>query len=498
MTLDFHLGFTRNPFSKKSSEQELDFLDDIFFEPNYYQALMDDLLNGDSRFIIGQRGHGKSSIINKLLEDLESKNLLIIKIDRFDSIPLKRNETALIKLILKYIVIKLSAYLFNNKKALKQLNKIDKEKLAFFHRVFYGTLSKNEYKDVYNCYHNVKRKNWLIRQFNRWGLGPVNAASSAFINMASDAVRQSLGLDKVDPSTVYKDYFGVLDEIKIDKINIDKENYSKESLKQLLDDILSITRKVGFSNTTILFDKIDEFQELNQDITQIGNFTKEILSDTELLMNERLAIGFSLWSELKSELAGKVRFDKFSSIDVRWLSRDLVPLINKRIKYFSVNKDLTLEILVPLENEREQLIKVANKSPRDLISVLSEIYQDQSNTNQVVTCFESPCVHRGIVSFCVGYDYDSIYPSSSKAGKGKEIWAMVKRLLSMQLTRFTVKQLTDTFGQSTAQSEGQIKVMESYKLIREDDILGPNNEVYYEVIDPKVEYLIKHAITNIE
>src|SRR5260221_10893419 len=116
MTLDHQLGFSKNPFLKKSSEQELDFLDDIFFEPNYYQALMDGLSNGDSQFIIGQRGHGKSSIINKLLEDLEERNLFIIKIDRFDSIPLKKNETALLKLILKYIVTKLSAYLFSNRK----------------------------------------------------------------------------------------------------------------------------------------------------------------------------------------------------------------------------------------------------------------------------------------------------------------------------------------------------------------------------------------------
>ena len=66
MTLDDNLGLSKNPFSKRSSEQELDFLEEIFYEPNYYKTLMDVLSTGDSRFIIGQRGHGKSSIINKL------------------------------------------------------------------------------------------------------------------------------------------------------------------------------------------------------------------------------------------------------------------------------------------------------------------------------------------------------------------------------------------------------------------------------------------------
>ncbi|WP_170179757.1 hypothetical protein [Flavivirga rizhaonensis] len=48
-----------------------------------------------------------------------------------------------------------------------------------------------------------------------------------------------------------------------------------------------------------------------------SNFISEILSDTELLLNDKFAIGVSLWSELKTELAGIVRFDKFGIIDVR-------------------------------------------------------------------------------------------------------------------------------------------------------------------------------------
>lgn len=33
-------------------------------------------------------------------------------------------------------------------------------------------------------------------------------------------------------------------------------------------------------------------------------------------------------------------------------------------------------------------------------------------------------------------------------------------------------------------------------LIREEDILGQNNAKYYEVIDPKVEYLVKRACSQ--
>ena len=38
-------------------------------------------------------GHGKTSVINKLYEDLNKKeNICVVKIDRFETIPIKDNE----------------------------------------------------------------------------------------------------------------------------------------------------------------------------------------------------------------------------------------------------------------------------------------------------------------------------------------------------------------------------------------------------------------------
>ena len=75
---------------------------------------------------------------------------------------------------------------------------------------------------------------------------------------------------------------------------------------------------------------------------------------------------------------------------------------------------------------------------------------------------------------------------------------MINRLLRVRVSRLTAKDLTLTFNQNQNQSEGQLKIMLQYKLIQEDDILGPNNEKYYEVVDPKVEYLIRRGVTSIE
>ena len=196
MTLDKNLGFLRNPFSKKSSEQELEFLDQIFYEPNYYNTLLNDLTNGDSRFIIGQRGHGKSSIINKLQEDLEKSDNLTIKIDRFDEIPITKNENALILLIIKSLTTKVSIFLNKNTDCVKKLDNIKKEKLALFTRMFFETLSKTEYENIYNNIHKVKVKNKIRKFFNKYLLRSTNQVTSTIISIGSTFIRESLGIDK--------------------------------------------------------------------------------------------------------------------------------------------------------------------------------------------------------------------------------------------------------------------------------------------------------------
>ena len=497
MKLDENLGFRKNPFSKRSAEQELEFLEDIFYEPNYYQTLMQNLSSGDSRFIIGQRGHGKTAVINKLVEDLERKHdQFVIKIDRFDTIPVKRNETAFLKLILQVSITKLGIFLVKNDHLVRRLNSNDREKLALLLRFFFKTLSKKEYTDTYDNIHKVKIKNWLIRAFNSFGLKPANSVASAAISVTSSFIRQSLGIDGLDSNETYKDYFGKAGEIDYSKIDVDKLNLTKDQLKQYLDETLQIFCSLEFQSVIVLFDKIDEYQELGQDVVRIAAFTSEILSDTELLMNENLAIGFSLWSELKSELGGIVRFDKFGSIDVRWTSEDMEPLINRRIGFFSKSVKRTFADLFPNDIDRSEIIRLSHKSPRDLISLLGEIYLEQSNTDQSVHFFDSNSVSRGMINFCRSYDFDSLHPS--KVGRNKEIKAMINRILAVRQTRFTAKMLTDTFSQSSAQTDGQLKLMMQYRLIREDEIHSNQGAKYFDVTDPKIQYLIRRGISRIE
>ncbi|WP_156965043.1 P-loop ATPase, Sll1717 family [Kaistella solincola] len=491
------LGFVNNPFSKRSSEQELGFIDDIFYEPNYYSTLQSDLTSGDTRFIIGQRGHGKSSVINKLFKDLEdNESLLVVKVDRFDNIPLRNNNVDFLLLIIKGVITKLSTNLLSNKKLIKRLNKHEKEKLSFFIKTFFRPLSESEYSDVCNKVKKVNVTNFFIRIFNLFGVDIANSLTSSAVNITSNFIRQSLGVDSINNSELHKEYFKKVSEIQIGKNEINSENCSKEELKHVLDDIFLVFSKMGLSKIIVLFDKIDEYQELNQEIQLISNFTKDLLADNEFLLNENIAIGFSLWSELRSELSGTVRFDKHGIIDVRWNSHDLVPLIEKRLSYFSDSKKITVKHLFRNEVDIKDLLSLSNNSPRDLIFLLSEIYNRQANINSAVKYFEDKAIRDGMISFCKVYDYDSLFPS--KVGRNKEIKAMINRLLQLKKTSFSKKELTTYFSQTAAQSEGQIKLMQNYGLVRKEEILLDKDTELYEIIDPKVEFLIKHLEDRIE
>ena len=336
--------------------------------------------------------------------------------------------------------------------------------------MFFETLSKKEYENIYNNVHKVKTKNTIISFFNKFLLRGTNQVTSAIISIGSTFIRESIGVENIDVRNVYKNYFGEINLIEFDKIDFNQKKITRTQLKQILDELLDIIKTLEFNNTVILFDKIDEFQELQQDITKISEFTREILTDTELLLNDQFAIGFSLWSELKIELAKVVRFDKFESIDIRWKNSDLEPLIDKRIQHFS-DKKLAFNSLIENKNDQNEIIKISHNSPRDLISVLGVIYNEQSNNNQNVGKFEGKYISNGLINFSSNFNYDSIYPS--KSSKNKDIKSMINRILKTRLIRFHIKQLSDAFNQRTAKSEGQIKLMIQYKLIKEDVELTP-------------------------
>lgn len=492
------LGLRDNPFSKRSSEQELQFLDKIFFEPNYYLTLQDNLKSGDTRFIYGQRGYGKSSIINKLYNDIHiDSDYLVIKLDRFEGISNRNNKIEFLILILRKIITYLGLCIQTNPKLVKNLNGYDKEIFVYFLELFFHSYSAQEYSDIHNKFSNHKTNNFFKKIYNFF-IPLFNVVTNAGVNVTSTLISQSIGANGSQNELIHREYFKDLEisDLKRD-INLLSKSTAEE-IKNIFDSLFIIINKIGFKRTIILIDKIDENQQLGPDVVNVANFTKDLLGDTEFLMNENLAIGFSLWTELRSELNGNVRFDKFGFVDVRWRDEDMIPLIDKRLKHFSQNIHLpiTFRHLFKEDYERVEILKLSNKSPRNLIILMGEILSEYINRDSQTNYFDYQSIKSGSINFCKHYDYDSFFPS--KVGKNKEIKSMINRLLKMKLIRFDESQMNNFFRQNISQTNGQIKIMINYNLIKEEEILGDSGQKIYEIIDPKIIYLIKNTIENID
>lgn len=490
-----NLGFRSHPFSKYSAEEETDYLTEIYIRPRYFDSLINDIKSGSSRFVLGERGSAKSALVYELNKKLSDENILSVIVDNYDGIPLSKNDKHLLYLIIRETLKSFIAALFKNKQLLAQLESNEKEKLALIVRDFFTSISKREFEDTYNRITKYKVKNWFKRQWNDLINKPINWAISVSLEIGSDFVSNSLGLPKVKSENFYKNY---LPDVALEDLSPrNKEEVllgSYSLLKDVLLELTAIIKKSGYNSLAIFLDKIDEFKLLEGKINNIVSFTEEILKDTNLLYFRDIALVFSIWTEVKIELNAKgVRFDKFKPLDINWTNDDIQSILQKRLDYFSKDKNFNINSLIPAKNDLGSLIELSYKSPRDLIRLFSTVYDEQAIENSEAKVLSANAIQMGKRNFCKSYDYYSIFPS--KRGTKEDIISIVNRLLRVGRTRFRTTDVIAEFKFSQQSAITYIKIYKEYGRIKEIEFSGGTKE--YEIIDPKVLYLISENIRSL-
>jgi hypothetical protein len=139
-----NLGFITNPFSRVSAEQELDYLEKVFIEPRYYNVLSSDIKNGTSKFIIGDRGSGKSALMYSLRDKLTSENTFCTLIDSFYDVGMTNNKVPFLKLIVINLITNLCLLMVLDGEKAKRLDSEEKQSLSNLICAFYAHLSKIE------------------------------------------------------------------------------------------------------------------------------------------------------------------------------------------------------------------------------------------------------------------------------------------------------------------------------------------------------------------
>ena len=488
-----------NPFSQFSAEEELDFLKEIYYKPHYYDELKTNATNGSTRILIGQRGQGKSATIHFLFEDLKDNNTLPLLISRYDGVPLTSNEPYFLYLIMRTLTNGIAKHLFEEKKARKKLSSIQKKRLSFFVELFYDPEISEEYIEEAKVIKNKKRLNKFILFFNS-NLKLINKIADGLVKMTSDIVRKSIGLNvpDADISDVAHEYFSSIKMSEIRSINMDEiASIDKGKLTQMLKQLIEIANSIGYQSVVIFFDQMDEFKQVSTDVNKVADFIVDILSDIELLYTRHLSIIFSLWSEVKRKLNNRIRFDKFKNIDIEWRQEELARIVDKRLLYYSIDKSqpVTLESLIPDDNNKRLVLDLADKSPRSLIRLLNDLYNSDVDANESLS-FSPNAFTKGIMDFCVNFDYESMQPS--KVDNKQNYYSWLEKVLSCKKASISADDIVSEFSVNNKTAAKHIAELEKLGIVEKTLYLNDKGNPFYDVKDPRLRFLISRGIMKLK
>lgn len=487
-----------DPFASLSAEEEKPYIKEIFYKQQYYDSLVCLTEASASRFILGQRGQGKSATILHLIEDIKPLGVLPILIDHYKGFPLQQNENYFLYEMIQSLTFCIAKRLLETPKLSKHLNITQKEQVSFFIEAFYDPICAEE---CVNCAKNIAKKKSInkIRAFINSHIRFFNNVIGMGVKVGADLIKSYAGVD-IDYSSIGGEYLHGFDlkEIKTLKIE-DIVAWGTSKLLKVLYNLRDISKQLGYKSIVFMFDKIDEVPGVNSDVNKVSEFMLEILTDTELLYSDGISIVVSLWSEIKKNLNSKgVRFDKFKEVDIRWRADELEELLNKRLNYFTIEKQnkVTFETLVPDKSDRDKILELSDHSPRSLFNLLGCIFAEEKEENAIVS-FSSNAINKGTIMYCKKFDYVSAQPS--RTGKSQDVLSWITKILRLKLTQFTLEQYS-TYSLVKPSTTGikHIETLIKFNLIRDSMCPAENDDILYEVTDPRLKYLISRGEQSLE
>ena len=487
-----------DPFARLSAEEEKSYLGKIFYKQQYYSTLIDLTGASVSRFILGQRGQGKTATMLHMMEDMKANGVLPILVDRYDGFPMQGNKNFFLYEMVQSLTFKIALRLMENKQFRKKLTKNQQEQLSFFIEVFYEPECAEECIATAKNIDDKKKRN-KIKKFINDHLFFLNNLISAVVKVGVELIRSHAGLD-VDISNVGRDY---IQGFEIESFNgLSREEivaWDSSKLIKVLKTLTNIAISCDYNSIAFLFDKIDELSAIHSDINKVNSFIIDLLTDTELLYSDHISIIVSLWSEVKKILnRSGVRFDKFKEVDLRWRNTELIGLMNKRLFYFSINKakPVTFESLVVDSNDRYIIMELADGSPRSFISLLGYILAEEEGDKDLISSFSANALSKGYLMFCKKFDYISAQPS--RTGKGNDLQTWITRLLRLKLTQFTLVQYCSFFNIKQKTGSNHIDTLIKYNLIQDTMLPMDDGAILYEVVDPRIRHLISRGVLDLD
>lgn len=482
-------GLKDYPFNVFTAENEIDYAQDIFVHPQNYDAIKESFDGNRSIIIRGNRGTGKTALLNDLKQSISASEHVSCTIDDYSKLSTQPTTAEYYNLIIVNIVAALFNKLFEEKNRLKCLSKEEKLFVSFLLQKYTNQITQAE----------------LIRKIEKIQLPPIKR----FLKSKIDVIRAmcnygiNAGLNVVND--VIRNYYSVLPPIQesqireiIPKLNLDVETdfSSADTSYHMLLRICAVINKLGYGRTTVFFDKFDEDSRMENNAEVISDFIVNLLTDNKLLENPDIQFIISVWEVPFKRILGTVRTQKHYCPLLSWPTPYLVAALNKRISAFSndtLHNFRTMFAEDICDETINEILYLSNGNPRDLWHILDHIFHSQYSIDPNCMKLSNEAVHQGLSDFVVHFNFYEYYPKKPKAkANTMDVYSYIKHLQKLPSETFTKNQLNE-LAKTGSSTNNYVVGMEAIGLVvNTKEKL--NAGVVYRINDPKVVYAIKNRL----
>ena len=418
------------------------------------------------------------------------KKIISVSITDFSDLPLNFDSKDFYQFLITKISVQLFSSLANEKTRINKLDQEEKILLSYLLQNFVPQISKAYLRDQIKTI-QIPWYKLTYKKFEKFIRDIFNYSATAANTLVDDFLSKHFsGLPPITENIKIKEYFPELD------INFEENFLDQDISYFLIERILKIIEKLQYSKVIVLIDRIDEDQRFENDAELIANYTKLILTDEKLLLTPKLQIIFTSWTTPFNFIKQYVRTQKHSFTVIDWSNRDLENVINNRLKAFSENKVSNYKELFTadvIDDDINQILKLANSTPRDLWHIFSNLLRIQYDKDSLSNKIEKNSISFALNRFIKNFNYFEYYPKKTNArSNSMDIFSYIDLLLKLDGNTFNAKQLKEKnqLQHSTAQS--YISSMEKMGLI---SLSNPDSgSAQYIIRDPKISYAREKGI----
>lgn len=482
-----NFGFKAYPFNSFTAEDERDFQSDLFISTKLYSPLLEAYESGANMLLIGDRGTGKTSITFDFIRQSDD-NHLVCEIDDYRSLEKTYSNTDLYKFVLTALVNKFFVNVSSITSIRKKLSEDEKYLLSYYYVKFASDATRGITNRKVKEIQNSKVKSFLIKTYNFFRR-PFNIATNVGINILSDVIKKSQGIDSGEASYKVSEYFPEV------YAGVEEDFPESHNTLEAIRRFCEIANKVGFKKIVLILDKIDEDPRLDNAAENIAEFITPILSDNTFILDKSFQFIVCLWSVPLNFIKEKVRTQKVYNPEVVWDHSDLKAAYDRRVKVFSEKTPRTFNDTFDVDvttDLKEELLDLSNKNPRDFWHLMNSIFREQYRLNAKKEKISKEATEKGMSRFVHKFNFYEYYPRKVNARRNSmDVYGYIRHLLKLEHPSFTRNQLNEKAGTGSS-TQNYTVGMESLGLIEKE--ATDKGEVRYRIRDPKVRFALYKGI----